>query len=450
MLNIASSRHRRKPSFERQKLSVLLRGDSSKATSGSLLSDQLSDAADSDAVDLHASELSAPARMRRNGFLTFENRPDRIPENAEPPLSVSRSVGNMRSSSVVSSPCDMPDYFCNASSEWCEPSDASGSPTPGGGVSDLSSPHDASHYFREVSPKSRNSEGAHHASSDHGGSPDLVRVQSAEESLSAKLRQSVYTDEADMPSADLDGTEGAPGSLSPNKSLGSMAAIAESAQSAEDLHASPPEKEAVDAQRRVGMPVVVASAEQEILLAVHKFNQKPKAGIAYLFSRSVLPETAEAVAHFLRTTKGLSKRRIGDYLGERSDFTVRVLTEYVRLFDFAAMSFVEAVRAFLSPFRLPGEAQKIDRIMQSFSGHFCEQSPDVFRHPDTAYVLGFSVIMLNTDAHSSQIKQKMTKAEFVRNNRGIDQGSDLPEEFLTQASSSAAHDTPYTPFARPS
>ena len=26
--------------------------------------------------------------------------------------------------------------------------------------------------------------------------------------------------------------------------------------------------------------------------------------------------------------------------------------------------------------------------------------------------------MLNTDAHSSQIKHKMTKAEFTRNNRG--------------------------------
>ena len=40
------------------------------------------------------------------------------------------------------------------------------------------------------------------------------------------------------------------------------------------------------------------------------------------------------------------------------------------------------------------------------------------------------MIMLNTDAHSSQIKDKMKKEEFVRNNRGINDGADLPTELL--------------------
>ena len=34
--------------------------------------------------------------------------------------------------------------------------------------------------------------------------------------------------------------------------------------------------------------------------------------------------------------------------------------------------------------------------------------------------------MLNTDAHSSQIKHKMTKAEFTRNNRGARGTLSLP------------------------
>ena len=107
-----------------------------------------------------------------------------------------------------------------------------------------------------------------------------------------------------------------------------------------------------------------------------------------------------------------------------------MLTAYSHAFDFHGLSFVEAVRAFLSPFRLPGEAQKIDRIMCEFSQRYCAQNPGVFADPDAAYVLGFSVIMLNTDAHSSQIKNKMTKAEFTRNNRGINAGADLPAELL--------------------
>lgn len=39
--------------------------------------------------------------------------------------------------------------------------------------------------------------------------------------------------------------------------------------------------------------------------------------------------------------------------------------------------------------------------------------------------------MLNTDAHSPQVKNRMTKQEFIRNNRGINQGADLPEDYLS-------------------
>jgi len=176
----------------------------------------------------------------------------------------------------------------------------------------------------------------------------------------------------------------------------------------------------------------VASYEQELLVAVRKFNVKPKEGVAYLQQRGFLRRDAPSMAHFLRSTKGLSKRKLGDYLGERGEPFESVLADYVRLFDFSSLSFVEAIRAFLSPFRLPGEAQKIDRIMCEFAAHYASQRPGVFSSADTAYVLGFSAIMLNTDAHSVQIKQKnrMSKADFVRNNRGIDSGTDLPAELL--------------------
>lgn len=38
--------------------------------------------------------------------------------------------------------------------------------------------------------------------------------------------------------------------------------------------------------------------------------------------------------------------------------------------------------------------------------------------------------MLNTDAHNSNIKKKMTELEFIRINRGINSGTDLPAEYL--------------------
>ena len=44
-----------------------------------------------------------------------------------------------------------------------------------------------------------------------------------------------------------------------------------------------------------------------------------------------------------------------------------------RRIDFTDMEFDEAIRHFLSGFRLPGEAQKIDRMMEKFAERFCLQ-----------------------------------------------------------------------------
>ena len=49
---------------------------------------------------------------------------------------------------------------------------------------------------------------------------------------------------------------------------------------------------------------------------------------------------------------------------------------------------------------------------------------------DTVYVLAYSTVMLNTDAHNPQVKNRMTKLDFVKNNRGINDGTDLPEDLL--------------------
>ena len=96
----------------------------------------------------------------------------------------------------------------------------------------------------------------------------------------------------------------------------------------------------------------------------------------------------------------------------------------------------ECMRIFLEGFRLPGEAQKIARIMEAFAQRVFEHCPGPFKSADAAYVTAYSIIMLNTDAHNDQVKRKMEKEQFVRNNRGINEGEDLPYEYL-----SAIYDT---------
>ncbi|KAJ1469441.1 Sec7 domain-containing protein [Baffinella frigidus] len=151
-----------------------------------------------------------------------------------------------------------------------------------------------------------------------------------------------------------------------------------------------------------------------------RFKDNPKKELKRLMAAGALADDPEAVSKFLLHSKGLDDAAMGDYVGDGDPFCKQVLTSYVGTFNFVGLGFDDSLRKFLSAFRLPGEAQKIERIMFSFSAQYFSHNPRSFRAADTAFKFAYSVIMLNTDAHNASIKanRKMTKAQFVHNNRG--------------------------------
>ncbi len=163
---------------------------------------------------------------------------------------------------------------------------------------------------------------------------------------------------------------------------------------------------------------------------ISKFNAKPKSGVEHLISNGRLARDPKTVAEFLQRTEHLDATMIGEYLGDSDPFAVSVMHAYTDIKDFAGLPFDSALRMHLSGFRLPGESQKIDRVMEKFASRFCACNPDIFANADAAYVLAYSVIMLHTDAHNATIKNKMSKEEFIRNNRGINDGGDLDPKLL--------------------
>jgi brefeldin A-resistance guanine nucleotide exchange factor 1 len=81
----------------------------------------------------------------------------------------------------------------------------------------------------------------------------------------------------------------------------------------------------------------------------------------------------------------------------------------------------DAMRELLETFRLPGEAQQISRITETFAEIYFASKPGFLffstleynrsRHlpaeiksQDAVYVLAYSVIMLNTDLHNPQVR----------------------------------------------
>uniref|UniRef100_A0A8C0W1L4 Cytohesin-3 n=1 Tax=Castor canadensis TaxID=51338 RepID=A0A8C0W1L4_CASCN len=169
---------------------------------------------------------------------------------------------------------------------------------------------------------------------------------------------------------------------------------------------------------------------KQIAMGRKKFNMDPKKGIQFLIENDLLQSSPEDVAQFLYKGEGLNKTVIGDYLGERDEFNIKVLQAFVELHEFADLNLVQALRQFLWSFRLPGEAQKIDRMMEAFASRYCLCNPGVFQSTDTCYVLSFAIIMLNTSLHNHNVRDKPTAERFVAMNRGLNEGGDLPEELL--------------------
>jgi Sec7-like guanine-nucleotide exchange factor len=75
-----------------------------------------------------------------------------------------------------------------------------------------------------------------------------------------------------------------------------------------------------------------------------------------------LAEDSAAIAKFLLSTPRLDDAALGDYVGDGDELCSQVLKCYVSSFDFQGLGFDDALRKFLSAFRLPGEAQKIERM----------------------------------------------------------------------------------------
>ncbi|XP_068434756.1 cytohesin-2-like isoform X2 [Clinocottus analis] len=167
-----------------------------------------------------------------------------------------------------------------------------------------------------------------------------------------------------------------------------------------------------------------------------KFNMDPKKGVRYLVENELLEWRAEPLAEFLYKEDGLNKTAIGNFLGEREEMHLQTLKAFVGLHEFSDLNLVQALRQFLWSFRLPGEAQKIDRMMEAFAARYCDCNPEVFQSTDTCYILSFSIIMLNTSLHNPNVKDKPSLQRFVSMNRGINHGEDLPTELLTKLYSS--------------
>mmetsp|Transcript_2033 Transcript_2033/g.6165 ORF Transcript_2033/g.6165 Transcript_2033/m.6165 type:complete len:243 (+) Transcript_2033:524-1252(+) len=127
---------------------------------------------------------------------------------------------------------------------------------------------------------------------------------------------------------------------------------------------------------------------------------------------------------------------------------------YMSNFDMRGLGLVDALRVFLAKTRMPTGASKICMMLWDFSGEFATQnggSRGELDEPtkgevseggrggpwvshDAVYILTWSLIVLNADAHNPQVKPKMRERDWVLNTcsalHGVGCYLDAEEELL--------------------
>ena len=172
-------------------------------------------------------------------------------------------------------------------------------------------------------------------------------------------------------------------------------------------------------------------------VGLNLFNSKPELGIEFLARKDFIELSPASVAKFLfQTESGLSKEKIGEYLGNlQSPFAMKVLNCFLQEFNFSGQRVDKSMRKLLERVRVPGEAQKIERIMEEFGKRYVKCNPSFaskLKSADSIVTLSFAIMLLNTDLHTPNLKveKRMTVDDFVNNLRGVDSGRDFDQKLL--------------------
>lgn len=197
----------------------------------------------------------------------------------------------------------------------------------------------------------------------------------------------------------------------------------------------------IDLSSKTNFLIDQYNKKSDFIECIKKWNEKPKLGVQALVEKEFIKDANDnaEIAEFLFNNSGrLDKKQLGELFGKQT--SAELFSKFIGLLDFKNLRPDEALRLLMNYFRLPGEAQQIDRIIERFNTRYVDcQDPEsseaneddedeekVLPDGDSMYVLSFSLIMLNTDLHNPNVKKPMSLEDYQRNLRGCYKGKDFP------------------------
>jgi len=157
-------------------------------------------------------------------------------------------------------------------------------------------------------------------------------------------------------------------------------------------------------------------AEKMLEQATIIFNENPEKGIQFCLMSKLFSNKASCIAKFLQSASGISKFAIGQYLASPNEMNQRVLEIFSSQFDYQNTPIDEAIRMFLATFRLPGEGDQIQRVIDKFAAAYKRQNAEHFGNGDEAFLLAYCLIFLNTLNHNPSVdpKNRLTLEAFLK------------------------------------
>lgn len=145
------------------------------------------------------------------------------------------------------------------------------------------------------------------------------------------------------------------------------------------------------------------------------YSFRPHQGIKYLIENGVMQDDPKELAKLLHGASFYNKST-QIYLKDRED----VLEEFVSLQQFQNISLCDGLRKFFGKVHPPEQrGEFLDLLVEKFAHRYHNCNPDYGFNIDSIAVLCYSLVLLSVDPYSPHVKNKMSKREFIRNNRQV-------------------------------
>lgn len=142
--------------------------------------------------------------------------------------------------------------------------------------------------------------------------------------------------------------------------------------------------------------------------AISNFNLKIKTGLQRFVEMDIYTgeEDPKPLGDFIfKYKEKFSKEKVGELFGDESPFNTKVCRAYINNFNFEGMLISDALRYLFTFFDVPGEGQKIERIVYEFAYKWEEDNPGIIGG-DAAGVFSYLLVMLHSTLYNPNVEQK--------------------------------------------